>query len=73
MTTAANFRQELETWINGMPDRRALLVEEGGIADSTLRLTLSGRYNPGELLEKSLRQVMQKYPLNMVSRAVSEV
>lgn len=56
-----------------MPDRRALLVEEGGIADSTLRLTLSGRYNPGELLEKSLRQVMQKYPLNMVSRAVSEV
>lgn len=61
--TAAEFHDELRFWINGDPEREALMIKEAPIKKSTLGATLRGRYNPGERLEKAIRHVMEKYPL----------
>lgn len=54
--------KELKDWIDAGEGRLALMLKEAPIGESTLRLTLSGRYNPGERLEKAIRGVMAAHP-----------
>lgn len=55
--------RELKVWLNEDPERASLMVKEAPIGESTLRATISGRYNPGPLLERAIRAVMLEHPV----------
>lgn len=54
---------EVKGWINGSKDRFELMKKHVPIAESTLKATIHGRYNPGPHLERAIRGVMQEFPL----------
>lgn len=62
---------ELTIWLNNDPEREKLMREKAPIGDSTLRSTRSGRYIPGPLLERAIRDVMAKHPIPAETQAVS--
>lgn len=60
--------EELVIWLNNDSEREELLIREAPIGKSTLRATKNGRYNPDVRLEKAIRDVMTKHPLEPPER-----
>lgn len=60
--TPRSLADELKIWIGDDEKRRAFMIKEAPIGESTLRNTMGGRYLPGKLLTRALRAVMKDYP-----------